>query len=444
MDDFLRYILSSAAWWIWLLLVAFAAAVVYIRQDSFLLTDLSYRFPIIGKLSRYSRDYSETRPGQWLNVEAALCHDYARHVSALSKSDFERNCEYMRKAYDHGRRPMPFGIFALITLLVILEALGFSYLLGSWMALESSANERMFLTGAIVLVLAAILVWVTHAAGHQLYRTRLLRSCFQQFQAQLIPRDAGPPSSGPRMYLSGIVSLREDQSIDQDMPSHVQCANRVVTRPDDLGTYTWVWLAVVLVVFIAVISTILRIETLHSTDLSGGSFMPAVFQTAAAPSGSGQAAEEAREWAALSSFGILSVIFVVTQLVGMGVGYRYGFAGKQSREAHSAIRGCADYDTYFSPIYNRMRIADLRLTTLHRLMEKRLPQEINWTRDFFDYVREERSKGATDLQDPSELTGARATPAKPNGAAHPGDPIKLQAHDAQDRDATPGGGAPTP
>jgi hypothetical protein len=418
MTELLRTAFSPP--WSWLLLAAGAllAIIAYIRHDSFLLTDLTYRFPLVGKLARFSRDYSETKRGGWLNVEASLCHDYARHVTALSKVEFERNIEYLRKAYDHGRRPMPLLVLALLTVLVLLEGLGFSYLLGSWMAMDSSENERMWLALAIVIVIAAILLWVTHTAGHQLYRTRLLRSCFQQFQASTM--HPASRKDEPKIYTSGIVSLSQDQSIDKDQPSHVWCANRVVTRPDDLGSYAWVWLAAALIVIIAVVSVILRIETLHSIDLLGAELMPNEFQDAIGAAAGNPAAAAARESAALASFAILSTIFIVTQMVGVGVGFWYSFAGKQSREAYNATHGCADYDTYFQPIRRRMSIADLRLTTLHRLMEKRLPHEINWTRDFLTFVREERARGATDLQDPANLDPPPATapPSGGNGAHH--------------------------
>jgi hypothetical protein len=406
MTEALNLIVGTLIAWRWPLAALFlaAAAFAFFKRDSFLLTDFAYRFPFVGKLNRYALDYSEANRGKWLNVETALCHDYARHVTALSKSEFDKNSEYLRKAYDHGRKPMPLKIMALLTLLIAMEALGFSYLLSSWMSIESSQNERALLTFAIVCVLAAILVWVTHAAGQQLYRTRLLRSCFQQFQAQRHPDDSAPKG---KVYISQIISLRENQFDDREQPQHVQCSNRVATTPTDHGSYAWVWVAAILIIFIAIISTILRIETLHSMPfvVSGGEGV------------STQNARNlaiAREYAAISSFGILSAIFVVTQLVGVSVGYRYGFAGKQSSEAYRAINGCADYETYFAPVRRRMSIADLRLTTLHRLMEKRLPHEMEWKYDFLDFIREERQRGATDLIDPTNIDGE----APPATASH--------------------------
>ena len=415
MTDLIGNLFSGAALWIWLGLATVAAVFFFLRHDSFTLTDLTYRFPVIGKLTRYSRDYSETKRDGWLNAEASLCHDYARHVTALSKAEFDRNCEYLRASYDHGRKPMPVWIFLLLSLLVVMEGVGFAYMLGTWMALESTQNERLFLTAGIVGVLAAILVWVTHSAGHQLYRTRLLRSCFQQYQASAIRTDA---KETRRVFSSQIVSLNDDQDVDQQHPPHVRCANRVITRPDDLGSYAWVWLASILVLLIAVMSVVLRVETLNGTDLLSSQL--------AGSEGDTDAMLAAQQSAALTSFAILSVIFIVTQMVGMGVGYWYGFAGKQSKEAYRATNGCADYDTYFRPIRRRMSIADLRLTTLHRMMEKRLPHEINWDRDFLNFIQDERLRGATDLQDPTTFeevrraaAAAQERPPKTNGAHHP-------------------------
>ena len=380
-------------------LIAIAALFAYLYHDSFPLTDFTYRVPLIGKLSRYSRDLSEAKPGSWLNSELTLCRDYARHMSAISPDEFAKNSEYLRKAFDNGRRPIPRLVFALLGLLVGMEAVGFSLLLSTWLALDASENSRWVLTAMIVAVLAIILVMVTHAAGHQLYRTKLLRSCFKRFQAENLHMPGSDRAT--RTYTSRIVSLSDDQGIDDNRPQHVQCANRVATTPDDLGSFAWVWVAALLILFIAGLSTLLRIETLQGDELAQSSV--SIFGGARGAAVQSQAAQH---YAAITSFWILAVVFVVTQLVGMGVGYRYGFVGKQSGEAFGAIHGCADYETYFRPIRRRMSLADLRLSSLHRMMERHLPVDIDWTRDFIAFVREERKRGITDLQDPTEVAKA--------------------------------------
>jgi Flp pilus assembly pilin Flp len=403
--DFLNYLFSMAALWLWAALAIALLALIYLKRDSsFAIMDFLYTFPLIGRLARYSKDYSEANRGVgWLNVENTLCRDYARHCTAISQAEFDNNIRYLKKTYDHGRREIPFWVMGLLALLIILEGLGFSYLLGGFMAMEGSENTRQALMVAIVLVLATILVWVTHHAGHQWFRTSLLRHCFREYQ-----------KNKDKAFTSQIVSLDEDQSIDQSAPSHVQCANRVVSKPGDLGNHAWVWIAGVLILSIAVGSTILRMETLHTSQIEASreaaapvaapeglpSDLAAALTSPAAPDAGVDPAAASKEYAALAGFVMLAIIFIVTQLVGAGVGLRYGFAGKQSRLAHGATGGHAEYGSYFAPIEHRMMIANSRLLRLHQLLEKHSPTPIVFTKDFFDFVDEERARGATYLHKP--------------------------------------------
>lgn len=403
--DILNYLFSWAALWIWLTLAAAIAVLLYLRRhSSFGLTDFLYTLPLVGRLARYSNDYSKSSNEGWLNVENSLCRDYAKHCTAISQSDFDNSLLYLKKTYDHGRRPIPIWVIGLLAILIILEGLGFSYLLGGFMAMEGSEDTRQMLMVAIVLVLATILVWVTHHAGHQWFRTSLLRNCFREYQKN------GDPS-----FTSQIVSLDDNQQIDDAVPSHVQCANRVVSKPGDVGNHAWAWIAGVLILTIAVGSTVLRLETLHTaqieersaaaTPLMPGADLPPELAgiEPAPPAGTavgGDPAAASKENAALAGFIMLAIIFIVTQLVGVGVGLRYGFAGKQSREARQATGGHVDYASYFQPIHQHMMIANSRLLKLHQLLEKHSPTPIEFDKNLFDFITEEQDRGATYLQMP--------------------------------------------
>ncbi|HEX6375215.1 MAG TPA: hypothetical protein VFZ91_05800 [Allosphingosinicella sp.] len=405
--DFLNYLFSAAAWWIWLLVAAAIGFLVYLNRHSFGVTDFFYTFPVVGRLARFSNDYSvSTKAKGWLNVENTLCRDYAKHCTAMSREEYDNNILYLKKTYDHGRREIPMWVLGLLAVLIILEGLGFSYLLGGFMAMEGSENTRQILMVAIVLVLATILVWVTHHAGHQWFRTSLLRHCFREYQKD---------KRENRCFTSQIVSLDEDQRIDDDMPGHVQCANRVVSKPGDLGSHAWVWIAGLLIFTIAIGSTVLRLETLHTAQIeeqqaaapiAGAEDLPpeVAAEVGGAPSAAPATdpAAASKENAALAGFIMLAIIFVVTQLVGVGVGLRYGFAGKQSRLAHRATQGHADYSSYFAPIEQRMMIANSRLLKLHQLLERHSPTPIDFEKDFFIFIKEERKRGATYLQEPPE------------------------------------------
>jgi hypothetical protein len=429
--NLLAYLFSWSAWWVWTGLAAAVAGLLYANgHHSFALTDLAYRLPIVGKLTRYSKDYSLSSDEGWLNVENTLCADYARHLSALSKGQFDNNIQYLKKTYDHGRREMPSWALGLLTLLVVLEGFGFSYLLGSFVSAESSENLRELLMVGIVLVLAAILVWVTHSAGHQLFRTSLLRNCFREFQADThVKAKEGQPQHA---FCSRLVSLDERQSVDNGEPAHVQCANRVVSKPGDLGSYAWVWAAAALIIAIAIGSTLLRIETLQTSLVEDAQGPGALFGGGGAPKTDPAAAS--KQYAAMTGFVMLAVIFIVTQLVGIGVGFRYGFAGKQSREAYRNTRGSADYASYWAPVQTRINIANARLSKLHQLLEKNSPRPLEFTKTFFDFIRREQERGARDLHLPpgyhEGTEGAEAEPPAPsrlNGAG-PGETAQHADH----------------
>ena len=82
----------------------------------------------------------------------------------------------------------------------------------------------------------------------------------------------------------------------------MQCANRVATSPNDRGSYAWMWIAAGLILAIAVLSTVLRIETLHSDPTVTGGGTDVFGGAGAAGMGADQSA--AMELAAISSFWI--------------------------------------------------------------------------------------------------------------------------------------------
>jgi hypothetical protein len=401
LSDFASYLFSWSGAWIWLALFLVIAIYLYVRPHPFWLNDLIYRFPLVGKLARYSTDPAEEVPGGWLNVELTLCADYARYVTSLSRREFDNHIEYLRKAHEIGRRPLPAWGWMLVTALVAFEGLAFAYILGSWISIDSSENQRLLFMLAIVSVLAILLVSLTHKAGHQLYRTKLLQAC----------RRALKEKRGPHFF-SRPIALSEKQSIDDSEPPYVQCTNRIVTRHDDYGGRFWIWSATLFVLIIAIGATWLRIATLDSAnntellqDIFGG-----------LEGGAAEPSAMSNRTAAFISFGMLAVIFVITQVVAVGLGYNYGFAGRESLAAYTQTGGHPNYESYWRQIQHRMNIANSRLQSLQRLMEE-ASVPISWQYNFFDYIR--REKDNRNLRLPPEPDNPSDEPS--NQQSHGGD-----------------------
>lgn len=382
-----------------------------------------YSLPVIGKIARLSGDSSRyAKDKSWTNSERTLCNDYKRFIHPSSEEEFNKRIDYLSKANDTGRSPTPGWLFIVLGLLIIAEGMGFSYLLGSWMAMEGSENTRVLLMGGIVLVLCVVLGFLTHNAGHQLFRTNMVRRCHKEW------RDDG--QAGP--LRSHNVTLKDNQHVDDKLPHYTQCINRVGGD----SSYALVWIAAAAILVIAVASTVMRVKHLEA-ELGRDTVQAASVQAQGASDGNPfaangglpaeiaapQAAAEAKAKAdinqsstveGLSAFLMLAFIFVVTQIVGIIAGYKWGFAGKNSKDAYKSTLGFStydDYSRYFSPI---LATAEAKLSTLQqRLAEQNANVGLGLKHTFENFLLERHVSHVEHKQAAQEASAAprQADPA---------------------------------
>lgn len=345
--------------------------------------------PVIGSIARLSKDRTHASDG-WLRAEETLCGVYKPFARLVGPQEFSQSIEYLRKAADLGRTPTPLGVWALLVILVILEGMGFSYLLGTWMAREGSANMHAVLMVAIVFVLCVLLVWITHSAGRQYRRTSLLRSCFKRFK-----------DLGAKEYSADLVSLEADQAVDHQQPAFKQTLNRVAENSHDIGNYAWVITAIVTIAFIAITSTVMRVknmegETIRETAMQNQSTTSnpfAVSLPTEVTDSQGQAEKAAQDDASaakgiegFAAFAMLGFIFVITQIVGMGAGYKYSFVGRESGAAFTVTRGFATYAEYFRFVQPLRDLANGRLKELQQKLEEKAHTRLSLDKTFDDYL----------------------------------------------------------
>lgn len=392
---------SFAAAYSTILWLVFATAMLIValsqRRIRFWVRDFWVTFPQIGSIARLAKDRTVGQSG-WMRAEESLCAIYKPYVVPLSERTFNERIEYLRKAADLGRSPTPMWVWVLLVVLVIAEGLGFSYLLGSWMAREGSVNTHTLLMFAIVLVLCVILVAITHAAGHQYYRTSLLRSCFNRYK-----------DVGGNEYASCQIALKDGQSRDDGEPDYKQIVNRVAKHSHDKGSYAAVVIAIVSIVFIAVVSTYMRMENLKG-ELSRETVLQPSPSAASNPfdklplptdivapqqQADAKAAAEtadATKNEGMAAFAMLGFIFVITQIVGMGAGYKFGFAGKESRDAHRATWGYATYDDYWAYFQPVCDLVNARLKDLQQKIEASSHTKLALSKTFNDFLTEQNAQ----------------------------------------------------
>ena len=378
--------------WLIVSVVSGIVAILFREQIAFRIVDAYYVFPWVGKIERMAKNPTQSpRPG-WTTQERALCAFYARsHI--ISETDFKDTLEYLRLSGDIGREPQPAWAWLFISLLVLAEGYGFSYLLGTWVTREGDANLYRVLAAFIAFVICGLMLYITHNAGRELHRTGLLRSCRAKFRANertgIDAKDGKNKSFFTEPMSIGDVS-------DNTFPLNVRCANRVADHSTDEGGRVWISTSILAMIFIAVLSFWMRHENLNRELISnnvvqsataGNPFAIAADKTPRVSDAakSESIADEKSEGGA--AFLLLSGIFILTQVVSIGLGFKYGFAGKQGKLAYQNTHGFVTYSSYYnSPVF---RLAQARLQMLQHLMDISAFDRQGGIKTFADYCREE-------------------------------------------------------
>lgn len=375
---------------------------------NFWTTDFFVKMPLFGLVARESRKDVTNGPNGWSTAEDKLCSTYKRFFAQIDEMAFNKRIEYMKHAGDLGRSPMGLGFKIFMFVLVAAEAMGFSYLLGTWVTGEGTAAIYTQLMYGIVFVLASILAILTHGAGDQYYRTSLIRSCFRRYK-----------ETNGSSYSSEIIALNDDQSKDKNEQSFTRTLNRVLENPHDMGSFSKLYVAIgfVLVIFVGSFmmrASHLETELTHQTQAREAS-VSNPFATTGLPdevtTPQKQADQRANNEAtgstkveAYAAFVILGVIFLVTQIVGFNAGLKHSFAGKETykkpdgisggwlfREmtgAYADTWGFSSYDSYWKSLQPLKDIVNERLKALQHNLKEKSHANYNFTKTFEDYLHE--------------------------------------------------------
>lgn len=330
-----------------------------------------YGFPFIGRVARLSKDTRIDKHNEgWLKSERTLCADYKKFIGVQSKEEFDRNISYLNKAGDTGRGTTPPFIWLLIIGLVIAEALGFSYVLAGYTIPGASEQIQLYGSVGIAFVISVLLVAFTHSSGVELFRNSVVARARKSWN------DLGQQG----LLSQGIDIPLSQNDKDNNDPSYAQTIHRAekkkVSYPVTLSTF-------LLVVIVASGSTYVRSTVLEKQlieDVSGSqtnfftapiSEMPQEL-TSIANLAEDKAMVETQDlerkggW---TTFIILAVLFVFIQILGVLFGYKWGFAGKQSKAAYKGL-GRGRFHTYDDVLQHKDHISDEAQARLENLQQK--------------------------------------------------------------------------
>ncbi len=389
-----------------------------------------YSVPLLGKLARLARVHRAPQPADdWHQSERTLCNDYKRFVRIKDRRQFLECKTYLKKAGDSGRSPLPSGMWLLIAALVFVEALGFSYVLAGWSVPGASENRQVQFSYGLAFVFSVILVAFTHFAGHELYRSNTISHALKE-------------RSHDRTHTGSIRSQSWDleeslndparpQAADDAQPAYTQLANRVGAQP----TYMVTVLTMIAIFAVATFTTVVRNKTFEheqneesagQVDPNFGAVPAELAATQAAADGKAEAEGKvlARE-ASLTTFVLLAILFVFLQILGILLGMKWGFAGRESAKAYALSGGkrFATFDDYRA--YHLDYVVDIaqsKLESLRQRMTSRsesngwpMPQ---FTRKgFLDFLIETQQRDLPPPPYPSAVTGPAVSPANTPAAS---------------------------
>ncbi|MDE1166656.1 MAG: hypothetical protein PW845_15030 [Pseudomonas sp.] len=371
-------------------MVLLLAIKIWWDKVSYFYMNVAYTFPLLGRISRMSGKPPITDPDGWMDSEKRLCADFYAYYNELNKSpDFYDKCrDYLNKVHETGRREKGFLLWLLIIGLIFFEAVGFAYVLAPFMVQNISANVAGMLAWFTAFLLSVAAVFFTEMAGREMHHSSLISKIRTWYEQSRTPRD-----------LEADTKVDIDNTYrDDDEPNYLKLLNRTEHNARVTPKYTWTTVCLIYVLAIAIGAFVIRNYSLKSIEVDLVSNPDAFSQTQGdtaklpdspfelpaesaqqnqtAEHSSAQDKMEAIRAASLTTYIILSVIFLGIQGVGIVLSNRFSFAGKQSPQAWRYTKdfnNAEEFAVHFQNLRERVaRDAQAKLTALQSRLANRI------------------------------------------------------------------------
>jgi len=310
--------------------------------------------PLIGTVARLARqvkkDNGQVDANGWRSGEISLCEEYYNRYKSVDKdpSYFAKCEDYLSKVCEKGRRTSPAWVVPLMGGLLVLEAVGFAFILGPFINREISASNLQYLTWSVATFLALISGFFAHIAGHEIHHNSLIKKARHWWRGT---------ANNERDSQIGkdIAQISIDNTHNDDKATgYNKILARIKTNETVTTRHNWVATFAVTIVIVAVAAFWIRTEQLNAleTELVAGYQVTASTSTSNSPFELPAASAEvdkqshektfddklgAEHRASLVTFAVLSVVYVAIQFIALWLSMVYGFTGLASRDAYEMI-----------------------------------------------------------------------------------------------------------
>ena len=330
------------------LLVTSILAWAYWERVGYFIMRVWHGVPVIGTVASYARKEPVIQANGWTDVETNLSRAYLTEYNKVNKSpDYFRQCQdYLMKIGEAGRKPRPLWVLLLAVVLVIIEAVGFGYVLSGFMSMDASASDKRIMAACTAILLAIVSCVFAEMAGHAFHHNSLIK------KARLWWQGDDPDTRTRQLKQTKSLNV-EDSFDDNDGKDYEQILARIATNGEVMPKRAAIVSCLVIVLLMAVGAFVIRAKTLESiesemvnslrldsasssAESSASPFeLPSDSQdvNAAADEQSIDDKMQAIKEGSFTTYLILSAIYVAIQGVTIWLAAIFGFAGVHSRRA---------------------------------------------------------------------------------------------------------------
>jgi hypothetical protein len=385
-------------------LISIAAIAYFWEKVAYFVMRVWHGVPLIGTVSRLSRETAQMKDG-WPSVELNLCEAYANEYKKYlgDSSLYRKGKDYLAKIGEAGRKPMPLFILALALILLVVEAVGFGFVLGPFVNSSASANQMEWLAWSVAFLLALISGGFAHFAGHHIHYNTLVKKAHAWWA-----RDGKNPDRPSSLKQLQSLDL-DDTYADNDKPDYLQIMARINADHNVNQKKGVIYGFFVVIILLSIAAFAIRAYTLESietemvADLSSASVPSSTASPFDLPAESASLNDQAEHQsiqdkmnavrsASLVTYIVLSIVYIAIQCLMLWLSVVYGFAGVSSKEAwgySSEFKSAEELDRWL--VNQRARIAGHADHKLRYLQQKRSSRHTT--------LADEQDAMATDLVD---------------------------------------------
>lgn len=270
------------------------------------MTELGYTFPLFNKINSLSKSLTPDEQS-WFKGERNCCGDF-EYYYLKSDNLYKKSTNYLKKARETDRSPIPTYITILIIVILGLESWGFSYIFAGYAIPGASEQVQQYGGLGIAIFIAVILSVLTHEVGREWYIN------FKLKEYHIL--------KGHKEFKYDNTEVTIDDTFSDDSHQEFEkLGNRIGVAHNH--SYIKTIVTAIFIIIVAAGAWYVRQEALSTDIREQMEFMSLTADQAVNTKHAGEA-----------TFAILSVVFIFLQLIGALFGNKWGFMGKESEKSY--------------------------------------------------------------------------------------------------------------